>query len=72
MFAIAAVVALLGVAAIAVAALFLQITPGEVPWYTGPLHDTWIGVNGMSWLAAAVVGGALYAAFGLRSAAGAR
>ncbi|MCX2730658.1 cytosine permease [Saccharopolyspora sp. NFXS83] len=57
-------------AAIAVAALFMQVSPGDVPWYTGPLHDTWIGVNGMAWIAAAVVGGALYAAFGLRSAAG--
>ncbi|MFR9729463.1 purine-cytosine permease family protein [Saccharopolyspora sp. MS10] len=57
---------------IVVAALFMRITPGEVPWYTGPLHDTWVGANGMAWLVAAVVGGALYAVFGLRSAAGAR
>ncbi|MCA1278941.1 cytosine permease [Saccharopolyspora sp. 7B] len=59
-------------AAIVFAALFMQVTPGDVPWYTGPLHETWIGVNGMAWLAAAAVGGLLYAAFGLRSAAGPR
>lgn len=50
--------------AIVVAALFLQVQPGKSPWYTGPLHDTWVGANGMSWLVAAVLGGALYAALG--------
>lgn len=53
--------------AIAVAALFMQISPGSTPWYTGPLVHTWIGANGMAWVLAAVIGGALYALVGLRS-----
>ncbi|WP_309501142.1 cytosine permease [Saccharopolyspora gloriosae] len=59
-------------AAIVVAALFMQVTPGDVPLYTGPMYDTWIGTNGMSWILAAGLGGLLYAVFGLRSAAGAK
>ncbi|HEX7350839.1 MAG TPA: cytosine permease [Brachybacterium sp.] len=53
--------------AIAVAALFMQVSPGQTPWYTGPFHDTWIGANGMAWVLSAALGGALYALLGLRS-----
>jgi purine-cytosine permease-like protein len=58
--------------AIVVAALFMQITPGQEPWYTGPLFDTWIGRNGMAWLLSMGLAGALYAVTGLRSAEGTR
>ena len=54
--------------AIAVAVLFMQISPGETPWYTGPLHATWVGENGMAWLVSALLGAGLYAIFGYRSA----
>lgn len=54
--------------AIAVAALFMQVSPGETPWFTGPLHDTWFGANGMAWLISMGIGGALYAVMGLRDA----
>ena len=54
--------------AIAVAALFMQISPGNTPWYTGPFYDTWFGANGMAWLISMGIGGALYAAMGLRDA----
>ena len=58
--------------AIIVAALFMQIIPGQEPWYTGPLFDTWIGTNGMAWLLSLVLAAALYAVAGLRTAEGAR
>lgn len=54
--------------AILVAALFMQITPGQEPVYTGPLFETWIGENGMAWVLSAAIGGALYAVLGLRTA----
>ncbi|MGO1167537.1 MAG: purine-cytosine permease family protein [Janibacter sp.] len=53
--------------AIVLAALFIQVTPGSTPVYTGPLFDTWMGANGMAWIISAVVGGGLYAVLGLRS-----
>src|SRR5699024_8026561 len=33
-------------AAIAIAALFMQVAPGQTALYTGPFYDTWIGANG--------------------------
>lgn len=59
-------------AAIAIAALFMQISPGQTPWYTGPFFETWIGENGMAWVLSAVIGGVLYALLGLRGVKDAR
>lgn len=50
--------------AIVVGALFIEIKPGESAWYTGPLHGTWIGQNGCTWLITGVVAAACYLALG--------
>lgn len=44
--------------------LFMQITPGSTPVYTGPLFDTWLGRNGMDWLISGVVAAVVYAVLG--------
>jgi purine-cytosine permease-like protein len=51
-------------AAIAAGALFMNVQPGDVPWYTGPLHGTWIGQNGLTWVVAGLLGAAAYAILG--------
>ncbi len=51
-------------AAIVVAALFMKIQPGDSAWYIGPLHNTWVGNNGMAWLVAGLLGAGLFAALG--------
>ncbi|OLT46193.1 allantoin permease [Cellulosimicrobium sp. CUA-896] len=40
-----------------------RVSEAEV-WFTGALADTWIGSNGLAWVATLVVAGALYAALG--------
>ncbi|MFE6806383.1 purine-cytosine permease family protein [Streptomyces sp. NPDC057696] len=42
-------------------------TSADDVWFKGPLADSWPGVNGLGWLVAIVVGGALYALLGRRS-----
>jgi NCS1 family nucleobase:cation symporter-1 len=44
--------------------LFMQISPGSTPVYTGPLYDTWLGRNGMDWLVSGVVAALIYAVLG--------
>ena len=51
-------------AAIVTGALFMQVQPGNTPWYTGPLHETWIGQNGMTWVVAGLFAAAGYAILG--------
>ncbi|MGO1316820.1 MAG: purine-cytosine permease family protein [Cellulomonadaceae bacterium] len=50
--------------AIAVGALFLQVQPGQTPWYVGPLHDTWIGQNGLAWFVTLATAALIYALLG--------
>ncbi len=58
-------------AAIVVGVLFMQIQPGTEPWYTGPLHSTWLGTNGLAWVVTGVIAAVVYAVLGgSRSAAG--
>ena len=52
---------LLGIVA---GALFLQVQPGEAVWFTGPLHGSWVGQNGLAWVVALVVAGGVYAVTG--------
>ncbi|MBD8079901.1 purine-cytosine permease family protein [Cellulosimicrobium arenosum] len=51
-------------AAIVVGALFLQIQPGDVPWFTGALHDSWLGHNGLGWAVTGVLAAVFYAVLG--------
>ena len=51
-------------AAIAAGALFMKVQPGDTPWYTGPLHETWIGQNGLTWVVAGLLGAVTYALLG--------
>ncbi|SIR28097.1 purine-cytosine permease family protein [Micromonospora avicenniae] len=49
--------------------LFLTAsTSADDVWFSGPLADSWLGTNGLGWVAAFVVAGALYLLFGVRSA----
>ncbi|MEV6368003.1 cytosine permease [Micromonospora musae] len=49
--------------------LFLTAsTSADDVWFSGPLADSWLGTNGLGWVAAFVVAGALYLLFGARSA----
>ncbi|MEV4810903.1 purine-cytosine permease family protein [Micromonospora avicenniae] len=51
--------------------LFLTAsTSADDVWFSGPLADSWLGTNGLGWVAAFVVAGALYLLFGVRSARG--
>ena len=52
------------VLAIVVGALFMQVQPGEAVWYTGPLHDSWVGQNGLAWVVTAAVAAGAYALAG--------
>ncbi|RGE17616.1 cytosine permease [Leucobacter sp. wl10] len=36
-------------AAIIIGYLFTQAGPAAAPWFTGPLHSTWFGQNGLGW-----------------------
>ncbi|MFE1830572.1 purine-cytosine permease family protein [Streptomyces yangpuensis] len=42
-------------------ALVVGLLFTEVDWFGGPLADTWIGQNGLGWVAGIVTSGALYA-----------
>lgn len=42
-----------------------RVSASEV-WFTGPLTDTWLGRNGLGWLVAFAVSGALYLLIGRR------
>jgi purine-cytosine permease-like protein len=53
------------VVAIVAGVLCTRAQAGDDVWFAGPLSDTWIGRNGLGWLVAGVLGGALYA--GLRA-----
>ncbi|MGK5740089.1 purine-cytosine permease family protein [Micromonospora sp. URMC 103] len=49
--------------------LFLTAsTSADDVWFSGPLADSWLGTNGLGWVAAFVVAGALYLLLGARSA----
>ncbi|TDC33210.1 cytosine permease [Micromonospora sp. 15K316] len=49
--------------------LFLTAsTSADDVWFSGPLADSWLGTNGLGWVAAFVVAGILYLLFGARSA----
>lgn len=53
------------VAAIVSGLLFTTAGTGaDDVWFSGPLADTWPGVNGLGWAVAIGVGAAVYAAFG--------
>ncbi|MFD5124499.1 purine-cytosine permease family protein [Streptomyces sp. NPDC058385] len=65
-FHLPAVVAWL--AAITAGLLFTKAaTSADDVWFEGPLAGSWLGVNGLGWLVAIVVGGALYTFLGRRS-----
>ncbi|MGW2345248.1 purine-cytosine permease family protein [Streptomyces sp. NPDC001661] len=65
-FQLSAVLAWL--AAIAAGLLFTKAaTSADDVWFEGPLADSWFGVNGLGWLVAIVVGGAVYGVLGRRS-----
>ncbi|GIH18838.1 purine-cytosine permease family protein [Rugosimonospora africana] len=55
---------------IAIGLLFTTASNGQDVWFSGPWAGTWLGVNGLGWLASGAVSAALYAVLGLRSAAG--
>ncbi|MFD0785420.1 purine-cytosine permease family protein, partial [Micromonospora azadirachtae] len=49
--------------------LFLTAsTSADDVWFSGPLASSWLGTNGLGWVAAFVVAGALYLLSGVRSA----
>ncbi|MFE5177896.1 purine-cytosine permease family protein [Streptomyces sp. NPDC057651] len=65
-FHLPAVVAWL--AAITAGLLFTKAaTSADDVWFEGPLAGSWLGVNGLGWLVAIAVGGALYTFLGRRS-----
>lgn len=35
--------------AIVIGYLFVQAGPSDAPWFTGPLHGTWLGESGLGW-----------------------
>lgn len=65
-FHLPAVVAWL--AAITAGLLFTKAaTSADDVWFEGPLAGSWLGMNGLGWLVAIAVGGALYTFLGRRS-----
>lgn len=44
--------------------LFVQAGPSSDPWFTGPLHGTWVGQNGCGWLVTLLVAFFAYLALG--------
>ncbi|MCX5441082.1 MULTISPECIES: cytosine permease [unclassified Streptomyces] len=65
-FHLPAVVAWL--AAITAGLLFTKAaTSADDVWFEGPLAGSWLGVNGLGWLVAIAVGGALYTFLGRKS-----
>ena len=51
-------------AAIVLGSLFIRIQPGDVAWYTGVWHGTWIGQNGLGWAVTGAFAALVYALLG--------
>ncbi|MCG7303346.1 cytosine permease [Winkia sp. ACRQY] len=47
--------------AIGIGSLFIQVTDGSTPTFTGPAYSTWIGQAGLAWLVTLVLAAACYA-----------